>query len=179
MSNVAVNDAGDVMIFRAGAWSRAPIAQNDQGARLFFDGTDWKDLPTAAPAAPAAPRASFGERAARAAGLFGAGFNERVAQTLGALPDLYNRGLRAVGLPALEPGAAKARNDNGRACARCWRGSCRCWNNTCSCRPRSAGNGAACRSSAKHDKPRGRRIGGAACFANSGGHDRRRGRRGD
>lgn len=68
MSNVAVNDAGDVMIFREGAWSRAPIAQNDQGARLFFDGTDWKDLPTAAPAAPAAPRASFGERFATGLG---------------------------------------------------------------------------------------------------------------
>ena len=71
MSNVAVNDAGDVMIFREGAWSRAPIAQNDQGARLFFDGTDWKDFPTAAhaaPAAPAAPRASFGERFATGLG---------------------------------------------------------------------------------------------------------------
>ena len=71
MSNVAVNDAGDVMIFREGAWSRAPIAQNDQGARLFYDGTDWKDLPTApsaAPAAPAAPRASFGQRFATGLG---------------------------------------------------------------------------------------------------------------
>lgn len=51
------------------------------------------------------PERSTGERVARAAGLFGAGFNERLAQTVGALPDLYNRGLRAVGFPALEPGA--------------------------------------------------------------------------
>lgn len=51
------------------------------------------------------PQRSAGERVARAAGLFGAGFNERLAQTVGALPDLYNRGLRAVGLPAMEPGA--------------------------------------------------------------------------
>ncbi|MCE2920071.1 MAG: hypothetical protein LW837_08995, partial [Roseomonas sp.] len=59
------------MIFREGAWSRAPIAQNDQGARLFYDGTDWKDLPTAstaAQAAPAAPRASFGQRFATGLG---------------------------------------------------------------------------------------------------------------
>jgi hypothetical protein len=71
MSNVAVNDAGDVMIFREGAWSRAPVAQNDQGARLFYDGTDWKNLPTASPAAPAvpaAPRASFGQRFATGLG---------------------------------------------------------------------------------------------------------------
>ena len=71
MSNVAVNDAGDVMIFREGAWSRAPVAQNDQGARLFYDGTDWKDLPTASTApqaAPTAPRASFGQRFATGLG---------------------------------------------------------------------------------------------------------------
>lgn len=70
MSNIAVNDAGDVMIFREGAWSRAPIAQNDQGARMFHDGSDWKEAPSAAPAAPRpqGPRASFGARFATGIG---------------------------------------------------------------------------------------------------------------
>lgn len=53
----------------------------------------------------AAPQRTTGERVARVAGQVGAGFNERLAQTAGALPDLYNRGLRAIGLPALAPGA--------------------------------------------------------------------------
>lgn len=53
----------------------------------------------------APPQRGIGERAARAAGQVGAGFNERLSQTLGALPDLYNRGLRAVGLPAMAEGA--------------------------------------------------------------------------
>lgn len=58
--DIAVNDAGHVMIFRQGAWSRAPIAQNDQGARLFFDGTDWKDAP-----GQAVPQLGYGERVVR------------------------------------------------------------------------------------------------------------------
>jgi hypothetical protein len=85
MSNVAVNDAGDVMIFREGAWSRAPVAQNDQGARLFYDGTDWKDFPTAssaAPAAPAAPAASFGERVMQGLGDYPQGGAQFLTQTL-------------------------------------------------------------------------------------------------
>jgi hypothetical protein len=45
------------------------------------------------------------ETAANVAGQFGAGVNQRGAQVLGAIPDLYNRGLRAVGLPAMPEGA--------------------------------------------------------------------------
>jgi hypothetical protein len=51
------------------------------------------------------PQRGFGERAARLAGQLGAGFNERLGQVVGALPDLYNRGLRAAGLPAMPEGA--------------------------------------------------------------------------
>lgn len=53
---------------------------------------------------PTAERGALGT-AANIAGQFGAGFNERFAQTLGALPDLYNRGLRAIGAPAMPEGA--------------------------------------------------------------------------
>jgi hypothetical protein len=58
------------------------------------------------PARPAEAPAdrSVLESAARTVGQFGAGFNERLAQTVGALPDLYNRGLRAVGAPAMPEG---------------------------------------------------------------------------
>jgi len=51
------------------------------------------------------PQRGFGESAARLVGQVGAGFNERLGQVVGALPDLYNRGLRAVGLPAMPEGA--------------------------------------------------------------------------
>ncbi len=52
-----------------------------------------------------APQRGFVERAGRLAGQVGAGFNERLGQVVGALPDLYNRGLRAAGLPAMPEGA--------------------------------------------------------------------------
>jgi hypothetical protein len=49
-------------------------------------------------------RRGFGERAARAAGMVGQGFNEGLAQTVGALPDLAAAGLRAAGVPTSRPG---------------------------------------------------------------------------
>jgi hypothetical protein len=45
-----------------------------------------------------------GERVARTAGMVGQGFNEGLAQTLGAAPDLVASGLRAVGIPTTAPG---------------------------------------------------------------------------
>jgi hypothetical protein len=48
---------------------------------------------------------SLPARVAGVAGQLGAGINTRAAQVAGALPDLYNRGLRAVGLPATPDGA--------------------------------------------------------------------------
>ncbi len=52
-----------------------------------------------------APQRGLVERAGRMVGQVGAGFNERLGQVVGALPDLYNRGLRAAGLPAMPEGA--------------------------------------------------------------------------
>ena len=55
-----------------------------------------------APVQPAEPERGAGETAARLAGNFGAGANERIAQVVGAPFDLVNRGLRAVGVPIPE-----------------------------------------------------------------------------
>jgi hypothetical protein len=45
------------------------------------------------------------ESIARGVGSFVGGATERAGEVLGAIPDLYNSGLRAVGLPAMAPGA--------------------------------------------------------------------------
>lgn len=45
MSNVAVNDVGDVMVLDGANWRPAPIAQNDAGARLYYDGAAWQPVP--------------------------------------------------------------------------------------------------------------------------------------
>lgn len=50
------------------------------------------------------PERSTGERVARGAAMPFAGANESIATTLGALPDLVSRGMRAVGIPTPEPG---------------------------------------------------------------------------
>ena len=79
LGDIAVNNAGHVMIFREGAWSRASVAQNQQGEQIFYDGAAWKPVPAAwekasaqtevGPwtqyAAPAAPQRGLGERVAR------------------------------------------------------------------------------------------------------------------
>lgn len=44
MSNLAINDAGDVIAFDGREWKPAPMAQNDQGAKLVFDGSAWQPL---------------------------------------------------------------------------------------------------------------------------------------
>ncbi len=61
--------------------------------------------PAQAPA-PAAPERGAGETAARLAGNLGAGFNDRLADVVGAPFDLVNRGLRAVGVPIPEGSVA-------------------------------------------------------------------------
>ena len=87
-----------------------PIVQMPDGARIEFpDGTSPEVMSRALQAFAASRQPQQGpgvlESAARAAGQLGAGFNEQLAQTLGALPDLYNQGLRAIGLPAMPEGA--------------------------------------------------------------------------
>lgn len=61
------------------------------------------NLPTAPPDATPAPTPAL-ERAGRLVGNFGAGANESIANTIGAVPDLYNRLLASAGIPHLPPG---------------------------------------------------------------------------
>lgn len=44
MSNLAINDAGDVLVYDGSAWKPAPTAQNDAGDKVVFDGSAWKPL---------------------------------------------------------------------------------------------------------------------------------------
>lgn len=44
MSNLAVNDAGDVLAFDGKEWKPATVAQNDKGERMAFDGTAWQPV---------------------------------------------------------------------------------------------------------------------------------------
>ena len=89
---------------RSGAPVSQPDAQPADANALFLE-IARQVVPPPAQAAPQQEAPGFGRQMLQAAGQFGAGFNERGAQIAGALPDLYNRGLRAVGLPALSDGA--------------------------------------------------------------------------
>jgi hypothetical protein len=44
MSNLAINDAGDVIAFDGKAWKPAPMAENDAGQRVVFDGAAWQPI---------------------------------------------------------------------------------------------------------------------------------------
>lgn len=44
MSNLAINDAGEVLAFDGKEWKPAPIAANDKGQRTAFDGREWRPL---------------------------------------------------------------------------------------------------------------------------------------
>lgn len=47
---VAVNDAGDVMILGAdNQWQRATVAQNDRGDRMYLNGNQWAPVPQSSP----------------------------------------------------------------------------------------------------------------------------------
>lgn len=65
----------------------------------------WEQYGGAAESGPwtqyAAPQRGVGAAAASIAGQFGAGANQRIANVVGALPDLYDRGLQAAGIPRL------------------------------------------------------------------------------
>jgi hypothetical protein len=44
MSNLAINDAGEVLAFDGKEWKPAPVAANDKGQRTAFDGREWRPL---------------------------------------------------------------------------------------------------------------------------------------
>lgn len=80
MSNIAVNDAGEVMLFRDGAWTAAPMAQNERGMRMFFDGAAWQSAPGSQAQQPA--RASRWDRFTTGLGDMAHGGAQLLANTL-------------------------------------------------------------------------------------------------
>lgn len=95
---MARNDAGDIVVLgQDGQWAPPTRATNPEtGEHLIHDGSAWITEPP--PARPVA------EKIGRAAVMPAAGFNESLATTLGALPDMVGAGMRAVGLPSSAPG---------------------------------------------------------------------------
>lgn len=95
-------------IARSRAQPGAPAARPDAqpaGAAELFEAIASQAAPPPLAPAPEPPAArGAGQQALRAAGQFGAGFNESAARTIGALPDLVASGLRAVGVPTSAPG---------------------------------------------------------------------------
>lgn len=94
--NIALNrETGEILVLSPeGQWQPAQRARNPQtGAEVFYNGRDWGPVP--------APERGVGETVANVAGQFGAGFNRQAANVLGAVPNLYDAGLQAVGLPRL------------------------------------------------------------------------------
>ncbi len=95
---IARNDAGEIVVLgQDGQWSPPTRAVNPEtGEKLIHDGATWVPEP--------GPERSTAEKIGRAAVMPAAGFNESLATTVGALPDLVGAGLRAVGLPSSKPG---------------------------------------------------------------------------
>lgn len=92
MTKLAVNpETGETLALIGGQWQPAKIAQNDKGDRMFLGESGWEAFP--------APERSMGTRALRAAEFAARGFLDSAAETVGAVPDLLNRGLRYVGVP--------------------------------------------------------------------------------
>lgn len=82
---------GERLALIGGQWQPAKIIENDKGQSMFLGESGWEPMP--------GPDRSTGARVVRGAGMFAKGFNDSVAETLGAIPDLLNRGARAVGVP--------------------------------------------------------------------------------
>lgn len=91
MSNLAINDAGDVLAFDGQGWKPAPMAQNDAGERVVFDGSEWKPLGALTGAAKGSKAQGRSDAAANA---FGQG------ATLGFGDEL------AAGVRAVAPGVS-------------------------------------------------------------------------
>lgn len=98
---VAINDTGDILTLGDdGQWKPATIAEEPKsGRRLYLDGKDWKPVTDLQ-----AANRTTGETVTRAISQPAQGFNESLATTLGAIPDLVGSGMRAIGLPSSSPG---------------------------------------------------------------------------
>lgn len=95
MSNVAVNDAGEVMVLQGSEWRPAPIAQNDAGARMYYDGTAWQPVPGQ-------------QRPAQEGSGVGAWFGRRARDVIEGLPSFP-----AAAVDAMFPGITYSRQAAG------------------------------------------------------------------
>lgn len=84
-------ETGETLALIGGQWQPAKLAENDKGEKMFLGDGGWEAFP--------APERSTGTRALRAAEFGARGFMDSAAETLGAVPDLLNRGLRYAGVP--------------------------------------------------------------------------------
>lgn len=81
MSDIAINDKGDVLAFDGKEWKPAPIAENDKGERLAFANGEWRPLPK--------PEKGFVEKAAGV-----------VNETVNTLGTQFTKGITgALGVP--------------------------------------------------------------------------------
>lgn len=79
-----------------GAWVKPKMAQNPKtGEKLFLDGGEWKPVP--------GPQTSAGEKAARVAEFGARGLVDSALETIGAIPDMGTRAMRAMGLTDQAP----------------------------------------------------------------------------
>lgn len=101
MSNLAINDAGDVLEFDGQQWKPARMAQNDAGEKVVYDGSAWKPLGALVGAAKGgkaqgrsdAMATSFGQGATMGFG------DELTAAVRAAMPGVSNFMMRG---PALQ-----------------------------------------------------------------------------
>ena len=87
-------ETGDTLALIGGQWQPAKIIENDKGEKMFLGDGGWEAFP--------APERSIGTRAIRSAELAARGLKDSVAETLGAIPDLFHLGV-AVADPAIRP----------------------------------------------------------------------------
>lgn len=105
MSNLAVNDAGEVLAFDGKEWKPAPVAQNDKGERMAFNGKEWQSL-----SAPPSTASKIGNAVNTGVNWLGTQLTKGVNTVAGLPADLQslgNAGAKMALESVLGPGQAK------------------------------------------------------------------------
>lgn len=105
MSNLAINDAGEVLAFDGKEWKPAPVAQNDKGERMAFNGKEWQSL-----AAPPSTASKIGNAVNTGVNWLGTQLTKGVNTVAGLPADLQslgNAGAKMALESVLGPGQAK------------------------------------------------------------------------
>lgn len=93
---IALDDSGNAMVYDGKAWAPAPVAVNEQGQKLIHNGESWAPLPSAA-------KPDTGRAVSRIVGQGAQGFNDAIADTIGAPVDAAAWAMRKIGIPATNP----------------------------------------------------------------------------